>query len=616
MLRFLRSHANSWVMKILLGILVLSFGLFWGITEFFRTSSSRGAVATVGKESVSKEYLKHIVQGQLKALESELKGKSLTLQQAQERGWVLQYLQRLINEIVISLYGKQHGLVISDGVLIAMIQSEPLFQDIHGAFSRDKLEAVLSANGLSEQGYVQSRRLSLIQTQLLSALGVGAVAPARLTMNFFKAATERRTFKVYSFNPEAISIPATEQQLRDFYKRDKASFEVPEIREATLILLVPEEISKKMAAALTSQDLAQSYKEQQELYVIPERRDLAVVRCITPQEIEETQSLLSQGKETPPERTTLLKGVTRQELQAAVAGIAFRLSESQYSPPLKIGKDSYIIFAKKVIQGGVEPFAAVKDKILSTLAAQRAREKIAQLSQKIEDRMNQGQTLEVIAKDLNVPLTKVSLDAMGRNREGKPVRISADIVRDLFALPPSVVNSLTELSDETLYVGRVDKIEKASVPEFEVVRSKVEQAYRKQERQKSLKKLVNFVKEKLDRKEEVQVGGALSSSLVGPISLATASSGEKKISSLLLEKGFSTKVGTPAVLERGEQIVVAVPLQVEKPDVEKNLALYAQLKTELGKGLQKECLDAFLISLREHYKVEINQEAVRSIGEN
>ena len=31
MLKFLREHANSWIMKILLGILILSFGLFWGV---------------------------------------------------------------------------------------------------------------------------------------------------------------------------------------------------------------------------------------------------------------------------------------------------------------------------------------------------------------------------------------------------------------------------------------------------------------------------------------------------------------------------------------------------------------------------------------------------------
>src|SRR3989344_846347 len=121
MLKFLREHANSWIMKILLGILILSFGLFWGISEFFRGSDKSNIVAHIGKIEISKQQLMHSVQEELNRLNRELKGKSVTLVQALNLGLVAQNLNRMVNEIVLDLFMRDIKLSTSDQTIANLV---------------------------------------------------------------------------------------------------------------------------------------------------------------------------------------------------------------------------------------------------------------------------------------------------------------------------------------------------------------------------------------------------------------------------------------------------------------------------------------------------------------
>ena len=58
MLNFIRSHAASWVVKVLFVMLILSFAA-WGIGDIFRLQHQAGPVITVGDVKIRREALSH-----------------------------------------------------------------------------------------------------------------------------------------------------------------------------------------------------------------------------------------------------------------------------------------------------------------------------------------------------------------------------------------------------------------------------------------------------------------------------------------------------------------------------------------------------------------------------
>ncbi|UNM06327.1 MAG: SurA N-terminal domain-containing protein [Holosporaceae bacterium] len=108
-------------MKILLGILVLSFGVFWGVAEFFRSPSAANNVATIGRLSVSKQDLVRSVQQEMNRINAQLKGQNITFAQALKFGLVSQTLVRIVNEILIEMFMKDTKLTVSEQAIANLI---------------------------------------------------------------------------------------------------------------------------------------------------------------------------------------------------------------------------------------------------------------------------------------------------------------------------------------------------------------------------------------------------------------------------------------------------------------------------------------------------------------
>jgi len=101
MLQAIRSKASSLVVKILFGVLIITFGL-WGIGDIFRSRSTDTTVATVGGLSISAEQLQQAVKSDIDRLRGVL-GSSITMEQAKQLGVVDAALDRLANLRVESL---------------------------------------------------------------------------------------------------------------------------------------------------------------------------------------------------------------------------------------------------------------------------------------------------------------------------------------------------------------------------------------------------------------------------------------------------------------------------------------------------------------------------------
>ena len=140
MLGNFREKILSWGAKLLLGLLIISFGL-WGIGDYTtNTGGDDQIVAEIGGQEISSRELESQIQVSISRMR-EVLGQNITNEQALAFGIVDQTLNGMVQEIIFSEGARNTGLIISDDLLnqeiIAMgFPKSPVFSLI---FTRARL---------------------------------------------------------------------------------------------------------------------------------------------------------------------------------------------------------------------------------------------------------------------------------------------------------------------------------------------------------------------------------------------------------------------------------------------------------------------------------------------
>src|SRR3989344_728319 len=609
MLKFLRDHANSWIMKVLLGILILSFGLFWGISEFFRGTDKSNIVARVGKLEISKQALTHSVQEELGKLNKELKGKNVSFSQALQLGLVAQNLSRMVNEIVLDMFIKGIKLSVGDQTIASLIQADPLFQDAQGNFDREKFKGILQMNGLSEKSFFANRRRALSQMHLLTAISVGNYAPAALSYPVFQAITQKFSFRIATIFGDKIQIKYTEDTLRKFYNDHPHLFRIPEYRQFKLILLDPGKIAARLS--VSDSDVKRVYNEQKETYVSPETRSFSVVVCKDQDEAKKLKQQLQSGSLEDKTRQKDYGAIGEANLDKSLAEVVFKLNKNQVSEPFEWRKQIILVKVNGITPRTTSSLSEVRPQILEDLKHQKAVDEVSKIAEKIEEGTNQGLSLKEIATKHHLEAQEGQIDVSGRLIGNESVSLVPDIVKDIFALSEGTETQLTELPDEVSYIVSVAKIFPAHLESFEKARDQVIKKFIQEKRQMEMKKIADMVKQKMQKGETLQ-HPAVSFRETPKISISEEAQ-KIKVPLPVLQRGFSLAKGQPDIVANHNSLFVIMPLSIETLPVAKNLGLYKAYKVDLGKSVLQSLYGGFMEALKKEYKVEIYPDTVANL---
>ena len=111
MLDSMRKAASGWVAKLLLSLLVLSFGV-WGVSSSMLTSSGPRSVIEVGNATVSPVEFRLAYDRQLRGMSQQF-GTKLTREQAVSLGIDQQVLSQLSAGALLDNLAKDMGLGVS-----------------------------------------------------------------------------------------------------------------------------------------------------------------------------------------------------------------------------------------------------------------------------------------------------------------------------------------------------------------------------------------------------------------------------------------------------------------------------------------------------------------------
>jgi peptidyl-prolyl cis-trans isomerase D len=432
MLRGLRKASSNWLGKIIMtaamGALIVSFGV-WGIADIFR-GFGQSTLATVGHTEISLNDFRQLYTDRLQQIGRQF-GRPLTPDQARAFGVDRQVLQQTIAEAALDENARRLGLGQSNEETMRLIVSDPNFQGINGKFDPQRFQMMIRQFGFGEQRYIAEQRLVSLRRQIAGSLAAGLEPPKTLIEALSRYQNEQRSIEYVKLDAaQAGTIdPPSPETLAGYFDDHKAQFRAPEYRKIAFVMVTPEEIGKW--TDVSDEDAKKVFEQRRDRLGTPEQRE---VRQIVFPNVEEAQTArsriagglsfedLAKERGLSPSDTDLGMIAKSAILDPDVANVAFSLPSGEVSQPVQ-GKFGVVLVKIGNIKPGVEPsYDGMAANLKKEIATERARAKVAELRDKMEDERGGGASVIEAAQKLG--LTPISVDAVdrsGRAPNGQPV---------------------------------------------------------------------------------------------------------------------------------------------------------------------------------------------------
>lgn len=621
MLETMRKGAQTWVAKLLLILLIISFGI-WGASSAFLSGNS-DVVLTVGNKTVSANEYRLAYQRQLNSLSNQF-GRRLTGEEARMIGVDQQVNAQLVAGAALDQLADDMNLGLSEDRLAGLIAQDPAFQNANGQFDRQRFSSLLRNVGLSEDDYVAERSKVAVRSQIVDGMADGFIAPKTLTDAISEYRNQSRGVDYIVINNafiEPVKSPA-DDVLEPWFEQRKAAYRAPEYRKVSYVALHPSDIADP--ASVSDAAIRQDYDSRIASYTTPEERRIQQLTFADQATAEQAAQALADGTNTFDQliadqgKTTgdVTLGIYRkgQFPDEAIDEAAFAIeSEGGTSAVVQGNFGPVILRVTAISPETVTPFDDVKDRIRQELAVQQAADDILNVENQYEDQRGGGASMAEAAESLGLkPVTIDAVDANGTDETGAPITdipLGTELVAAAFGSDTGVENLPLTLDDGGVVWYEVQDVVAARDRDFSEVRSQVQADWAAEQQRMALADKAEEFKERIEDGETLQQIADDLAIDVNSVTSVTRTARNDDLGPEAIAAAFSGPLGTVATAPRdsgAEQVVLRV-VAVVNPTGTLAASGDDQAVNAIAAYAGDDILDEIINKLQGQYGVSINQ---------
>jgi peptidyl-prolyl cis-trans isomerase D len=628
MLRGMRKASSNWlgktIMAVVMGVLIISFGV-WGIADIFR-GFGQSTLAKVGRTEISTEQFRQIYTEKLQQIGRQF-GRPLTADQARAFGLDRQMLQQAIAEAALDEEARRMGLGQSDAETMRMIFSDPNFKGVNGAFDPARFQSMIRQFGYSEQRYIADQRRVSLRRQIAGTISAGLEPPKVLVDALVRFQNEQRSIDYVKLDAaQAGTIdPPSPEALAGYFDDHKTLFRAPEYRKISFVAITPEEIGKW--SEVSDDDARKLFEQRRGRLGTPEQRQVSQIVFPTAEEALAARNRLTSGlsfddlaKERGLNPTDVDLGMIAKSaiIEPAIADAAFSLPSGEVSQPVQ-GRFGFALVKIGKIEPGVEPsYESVASNLKKEIAVERARAKVSELRDKMEDERGGGASVIEAAQKLG--LAAVTIDAVDRSGRLPSGQLVANIPRGLDVVSQAFNSDVGVDNDPIQFNGGyvwydVVGITPSHERNLDEVKDQVEARWRDDQITSRLRTKATEMVQKLD-----QGGNLADEAAAAGLKVETASGFKRDatppgLPASVVAAAFRTAkdgVGQTAGTSPGEWIVFRVT-DISVPPVDLASDEMKKLTETLQRGLTDEQIGQYVTKLETDIGTSINEAAFAQV---
>lgn len=626
MLQFIRSKVTSIFIKVLFGILILSFAI-WGIGDIFLGNKDGEAVISIGDKDYNANYFLSAYEKARRAMRLPPEYEDLVKPQIIES-----VKQSIIRNGLLSAETLNLNLVYGDTQLKKWVGRSEAFRDSSGKFDPELLRQALFNSGLSEADFFSSLREEMRNNQLISAVASSVSPPDILIEKIFKYRNEKRTVNIAEFTGETIvSLPEqSESDLRKLYTETKSDYMAPVYRSVTYVHIDPKELAKDIM--ISEEAVAEEYDARRDELTIPGSRDLKQLifseEDLAQKFINSITSALSTAEVTKRiseigETANVLemKDVTETDLiDTNERKAAFETPVGQLSSIIETSFGWKVFFPIKNTPEVITPLSAVRQKLRDELANEKALDNIFDLTNVFEDSLAGGASIEQAAREINFRSSRLkSIDKNGKSETGTiigGITEQKQFLSTVFDTPVGEQSQLLESEDGGYFVLRIESETKARQKPFNEVIVEVKKAWEATETKKALmKKAKDFAGESRTMGSLIRAAekSGIQQLQIGPFTRFGEGIEAKYNPNELASIAFELRKNDIGIADNGSSVSVLEVVKIAPAKMNKKGKEWLSLEKELISGMEQDYLEGIHTALKKKFNVSINQNYIEKL---
>ncbi|SFN36947.1 peptidyl-prolyl cis-trans isomerase D [Izhakiella capsodis] len=396
----LRTASSHVVLKIILGLIILSFVLT-GIGNYLVGGNANYA-AKVNGDEISRIQMERAYANE-QARQQQMLGDQFSAL-ASSAGYMSQMrrqaLSQLIDEKLLDQYAKKIGLSISDNQIKQAIFSQPAFQN-NGKFDNAKYNNILSNMGYSPDQYAEALRKQLAVQQLIQSVAGTDFLLKGEEDALAALVSQQRIVREATISVDALTAKqsVSESEIENYYEQNKVSFMVPEQFRVSYIKLD----AASMQVSVSESDIQNWYDQHKQDFTQPERSRFSVIQTKTQADAQAVLNELKSGadfatlaKQKSIDPITARKGGDMGWLEPETmpdelknAGLK---NKGQLSGVIKSSVGYLVARLDDIQPQQIKPLAQVHDQIADKVKQEKAIEAYYKLQQKVSDAASNNNT--------------------------------------------------------------------------------------------------------------------------------------------------------------------------------------------------------------------------------
>jgi peptidyl-prolyl cis-trans isomerase D len=530
MLQTLHDKFSGIIAKIVLGLIVIVFGGFFGIQSYMNPQSETFVAKVDGKEISQDQFREGY--NRYRTQMQQIYGKQFDAVTFDTPERKREVLDQMVNEKLLTNANEKLGAAIPKAQIDEVIRSEPAFQT-DGKFDADKARMLLNANGRSATDYRRAIADSLSTRQLATQLSQSSVVTDAQISAYLRLRDQTRDFRYIRIDrPAADAIKVADADIDAYYKAHADAFMTPE--RVSLDYVELDAAAMQTDVAPDEAALKQRYEEQKARFTAQEQRLAShiLVKVEKNANADAQKAALEKAKTIAAEAKSgkdfaalakeksddlgsksqggdlgwLEKGVTDPAFETAL----FALKKGEISDPVLSPEGYHIIDLRDVRDGKVRSFEEVKPELTKQYLETDRERRYSDISGRLTDAIYKDPSLEAAAKSLGLKLQKSGLFARsgGTGIAANPAVIKAAFSNNV--LIEGNTSDPIDMGPNHIALVHLDEHEKSQPKPLDSVRDEIRKVLVGQQLAKQAKEQADTLFARLQKGETLeQISGVL-----------------------------------------------------------------------------------------------------------
>jgi len=512
MLNAMRQNAGSWIIKVLLGIIVVAF-TFMGVGSFNARQTSK--VATVNGDTIDATQYQQAYRSVIGNLRAQF-GDRLNDEMIKMFNVKQQALDGLIETTLLRQAAEENGIRVPDAELAQSIARIPAFQK-NGVFDQQRYKILLSQNRLTPESFEAMQKEAILMDRLRSMIVKNAKVSEDEIREWYNWENTSVDIAYTAFKPATFEdVEITDQMIEAYYNAHKEEYKTQPKVQARYIKFDPE--SYTADAVVTPEEIKQYYDAYPAEFEVPETvsarhilfkveknadestvadaRQKAVDVMEKAKAGEDFAELAKTYSEGPSkDKGGQLGEFKRDEMVKPFSDTAFSMDVGDISEPVRTQFGWHIIKVEAHNPASTLSLEEATPRITEKLADQKARNMAYDAALALYDITFDGEELEKNAKDSGLDLA--TTDFFTSTQGPKNIGNAAAFAKTAFNLPLMELSDITEIG-ESYYLIQVINKEPETIPELDEVKEKITKDVKREQQKIAAKQAAEKFLEKAE----------------------------------------------------------------------------------------------------------------------